>query len=76
MFASYLGGLDGAFTWEKYSWFAGKPLITSDTVLMVWKLIDMFLWLNIVFEKNWQSTSVGIHDGKGQQFASKKDCSN
>jgi len=33
-----LGGLDGAVTWEKYSWFAGNPRITSDTVLMVWKV--------------------------------------
>jgi len=35
---TYLGGFDGAFTWEKYSWFAGNPLITSDTVLMVWNV--------------------------------------
>lgn len=33
-----LGGLDGAVTSEKYSWFAGNPRITSDTVLIVWKV--------------------------------------
>jgi len=32
----YLGGCDGAFTWAKYSWFAGNPLMTSDTVFMAY----------------------------------------
>jgi len=32
---TYLGGIDGAITLAKYSWFAWLPRITSATVLMV-----------------------------------------
>ena len=33
---TYLGGLDGAKTEAKCSWFGWLPRMTSDTVLMVW----------------------------------------
>ena len=53
----YLGGVDGAITEAKYSWFCRFPLITSDTVLMVWNKITF----NIILTKKYDSQKSVFH---------------
>ena len=52
----YLGGVDGAITEAKYSWFCRFPLITSDTVLIVWNKITF-----IILTKKYDSQKSVFH---------------